>query len=302
MTWQEAINHFESYMRLERSMRPNSVDAYLNDVAKLQTYFTRDTALTHHADPCTLNERDILDFLEYIFQSGLERRSQARMLSGIKSFFRFLLLRGWMEVNPTQLLDRPKLGRNLPVVLSIEEVDAMIRSVDVSTALGLRNKAMLEMLYGCGLRVSELVNLKFDQLHLENQYLRVIGKGDKERMVPIGEKAVDVLKDYLEERRLQKVSSGYMPYVYLSNRGKKLNREMVFQIVKSIAETAGVDKEISPHSLRHSFATHLIQGGADLRAVQDMLGHESITTTELYTHLDRQYLRETVALLNPNTK
>lgn len=296
MIWQDAINSFENYLRLEKGMRPNTVDAYLNDVRKLRSF------CSGKEDPTLLSESDLVSFLEEVYHSGFEPKSQARMLSGIKNFYHYLLKTGKIQVNPTQQLERPKLGRYLPVVLSVQEVDSMIKAIDLSLPLGHRNQAMIEILYGCGLRVTELVNLKFEQLHLDNQYIRVIGKGDKERMVPIGSKAIHSLSHYLTVRKLQKVATGDGSYVFLSQRGRRLNREMVFQIVKSLALTAGIKKDISPHTLRHSFATHLIQGGADLRSVQDMLGHESITTTELYTHLDRQYLRETVALLNPEAK
>lgn len=296
MSWQDAIDSFENYLRLERSMRPNTVEAYLNDVKKLHNF------CEEKAGPDLVTESDLFRFLEDVYNAGFEPKSQARILSGLKSFYKFLLKSGKIPLNPTQQLERPKIGRYLPVVLSVQEVDSMIKAVDLSHPLGHRNKAMIEVLYGCGLRVSELVNLKFEQLHLDHRYIRVIGKGDKERMVPIGGMAIQSLTLYMELRRIQKEAPGEGKFVFLSHRGRRMNREMVFQIIKQLARDAGIHKDISPHTLRHSFATHLIQGGADLRAVQDMLGHESITTTELYTHLDRQYLRETVALLNSEFK
>lgn len=291
MSWEKRCKEFETYLRLEKGLRNNTVEAYLNDLKKLRSYFFS------KEDPSALTEEDLLSFLEHIYTSGFEPKTQARILSGIKGFYRFLLRKGYLEVNPTQLLERPKTGRNLPEVLSVEEVDLMIGSIDLSQPLGHRNQAMIEVLYGCGLRVSELVGLTFGQMHLDQHYLRVIGKGDKERMVPIGNSAIKSLSLYLQQRKLQDCTASEAAFVFLSQRGRRLNREMVFQIVRKLAAQAGIQKEISPHTLRHSFATHLIQAGADLRAVQDMLGHESITTTELYTHLDRQYLRETVSLL-----
>ena len=291
MSWEKRCKEFEIYLRLEKGLRSNTVEAYLNDLRKLRSYFFSTE------DPTAITEEDLLSFLEHIYTSGFEPKTQARILSGIKGFYRFLLRKGYMEVNPTQLLERPKTGRSLPEVLSVEEVDLLIGSIDLSQPLGHRNQAMIEVLYGCGLRVSELVGLTFGQMHLDQHYVRVIGKGDKERMVPIGNSAIKSLNLYLQQRKLQDSAASEAAFVFLSQRGRRLNREMVFQIVRKLAAQAGIQKEISPHTLRHSFATHLIQAGADLRAVQDMLGHESITTTELYTHLDRQYLRETVSLL-----
>ena len=296
MDWISAKKKFETYLRLERSLSPNSVEAYLRDVEKLEQFCDS----TSGKAPQELTTEDIQVFLGWINELGMTATSQARVLSGLKSFYKYLLIEKIITVDPITLIESPKLGRKLPDTLSVHEIDKLIAGIDLSSPEGMRNKAMLEVLYSCGLRVSELVELKISNLYLEIEFIKVTGKGNKERLVPIGSEAIKLLRIYLSEIRVHiKIKNGMQDYVFLNRRGAGLSRVMIFLIIKDLAERTGLKKSISPHTFRHSFATHLIEGGADLRAVQDMLGHESITTTEIYTHLDRDYLKQTITEFHP---
>ena len=250
--------------------------------------------------PLAISSDEVELFIKYIHELGLGERSQSRMLSGLRAFYKFLLVENLVDDDPTALFQGPKLSRKLPEVLSVEEIDQLIAGVDLSQPQGHRNKAMLETLYACGLRVSELINLKISDFFIEEEYIKVTGKGDKERIVPITPAAITQNKIYIQHYRSQvKIKPGEEDFLYLNRRGKHLTRVMVFTIIKNLAQKTGIDKKVSPHTFRHSFATHLVEGGADLRAVQDMLGHESITTTEIYTHIDKKYLHETIMLYHP---
>ncbi|WP_134091851.1 site-specific tyrosine recombinase XerD [Olivibacter sp. XZL3] len=294
MNWESAIKDFRQYLRLERSLAKNSIDAYLHDVDKLRQH----AFCTHAKDPDAIVTQDIRDFLEWIYSLGMSPHSQARVLSGIKTFYHYLALESVVAHNPAALIEAPRLGRKLPDTLSIVEIDALIGAIDLSSPEGPRNRAMLEVLYSCGLRVSELIDLKISNLFLDIEFIRVTGKGNKERLIPIGHSAIKHLQLYLQHDR-KEVKAGMEDYVFLNRRGAPLSRVMVFIIIKDLAAKIGLQKTISPHTFRHSFATHLIEGGADLRAVQDMLGHESISTTEIYTHLDRDYLRSVMIECHP---
>jgi integrase/recombinase XerD len=294
MTWDEAVADFLVYLRLEKSLSEKTLAAYGADVGKLRSFMEGELGLT----PQQVAHEHVEQLLSHLYDSGLGDRSQARALSGVKAFFKFLLLDGAIEANPTQQINAPKLRRSLPEVLSVDEVERIIAAVDLSKPEGHRNKAIVEVLYSCGLRVSELVNLRISDMYLEERFLRIIGKGNKERLAPIGGKAILALKLYLAGRSA-KAQRCADDAVFLNRRGAKLTTVMVFLITKDLAAKAGITKAISPHTFRHSFATHLIKGGADLRAVQEMLGHESITTTEIYTHLDREYLRKAIMLYHP---
>ncbi len=298
--WQSYLNGFKAYLQLERSLSANSVDAYLHDVSKIIQFIElKGWKLT----PETMELHHFQDFLRWVTELGMTARTQARVISGLRSFFRYLLLENLISKDPTELLELPKIGRKLPVFLSVEEIDRIIGQIDQSTPEGKRNKAMLETLYGCGLRVSELITLKISDLHFREGFIKITGKGDKERLVPVGNVAEREITYYLQEvRPLGKVGSGQEDYVFLNRRGHHLSRVMVFHIIKGLAERGGIKKQISPHTFRHSFATHLVEGGADLRAVQEMLGHESITTTEIYTHLDRNFLRSTIIQFHPRSR
>ncbi len=296
MSWNEAITGFCSFLRLEKGLSENSISAYKTDMAKLSQFSTE---TLDKQVPSKINQQDVEQFLAHLEESGLNKRSQARVLSGIKGFFRYLQLEESIENDPTELLQGPKVGRKLPTVLSVEEIDAIISCIDLSKPDGHRNKAMLETLYSCGLRVSELVGLKLSDLHFNEEYIKVTGKGNKERLVPISRRAITEIDYYLVDRNHQIPDSGSKDILFLNRSGKKLSRIMIFTITKRLAEKAGITKSISPHTFRHSFATHLVEGGADLRAVQEMLGHESILTTEIYTHLDTTYLRETIMQFHP---
>lgn len=297
MNWQIYIQHFKNYLRLERAMSENSIEAYIRDVEKL-CQFAEITE--HNPSPEAINERDILDFLEYLGEFGISATSQARMLSGIKSFYKYLAIENLIQVDPTQLIESPKIGRKLPDTLSFPEIEKMLEIIDVSTPEGTRNRAILEVLYSCGMRVSELIDLKLTNCYFDIGFVRVFGKGRKMRLIPIGRDAIKYTKIYLESiRNNQDINTDSEDIVFLNRRGKQLSRVMIFLIIKDLAARAGIQKNISPHTFRHSFATHLIDGGADLRAVQEMLGHESITTTEIYTHLDRVFLQETMKSFHP---
>lgn len=288
-------------MLLERSLSPNTIEAYLNDVQKFIRYLEIENNLS---SPLQIGRDDLEKFILWVNRLGLEANSQARLISGLRAFYKFLLVEDLIDDDPTELLEGPRLRRKVPEVLSIHEIQTMLGVVDLSDPLGARNRAILEVLYACGLRVSELVNLKITNLFLEAGFIKVVGKNDKERLVPIGGEAVKYLGTYLEHirNRQEKIRPGHENVVFLNRNGARLTRVMVFYIIKELAEKAGVSKKISPHTFRHSFATHLVEGGADLKAVQDMLGHESITTTEIYTHLDTEYLKETIYLYHPRLK
>lgn len=288
------VERFRQYLILEKSLSAKTAEAYLHDVGLLDE-FLGEKKLEN------VEVVDLQDFAKYLQKDQeVKATSQARILSGVRAFYRFLVLEGTLETNPAQLIDTPKLARKLPTVLSVPEVEAIINAVDLSLPEGHRNRAMIEVLYSCGLRVSELVTLQLSCLFFDEGYIRVIGKGNKERIVPIGSTAQKAIRLYVEGYRMSlKIKKGDADIVFLNRRGGRLSRVMVFHIVKELAEKAGITKEISPHTFRHSFATHLVEGGADLRAVQEMLGHESITTTEIYTHLDREYVQSTIALHHP---
>ncbi len=299
MKWENYIKGFKSYLQLEKSLSPNSVDAYLHDIRKLTEYLEISEL---DIQPEDIQLDHLQAFVKWINELGLSARSQARMISGIKTFYKYLLLEDLVEKNPAELLEAPRVGRKLPDTLSVKEVIKIIDTIDLSKPEGQRNKAMLETLYGCGLRVSELINLQLSNLHFKEGFVKVTGKGDKERLVPIGEIAIKHIGLYIESYRLQlDVYKEDRDILFLNRKGKKLSRVMIFLIIKDLAEKAGIRKNIGPHTFRHSFATHLVEGGADLRAVQEMLGHESITTTEIYTHLDRGYLRDTIMQYHPRS-
>ncbi len=299
MDWQSSLRGFKSYLKLERSLSANTVQAYLQDVNKLHQFFlTR----SEPKDPTSVKSADIKDFLIWVNQMGMVPPTQARVLSGLRAFFKYLILENRIEDDPSALLESPKMTRKLPDTLNIMEIDSIMGAIDLSQPEGMRNKAILETLYGCGLRVSELTNLKISNLYLDIEFIKVTGKGNKERLVPIGSQAIKFLRIYLEDTRVHvPVKAGKEDFVFLNRRGNPISRVMIFLIIKDLARSAGIKKSISPHTFRHSFATHLIEGGADLRAVQEMLGHESITTTEIYTHLDRDYLREAIVQYHPRS-
>ena len=300
MNWGPHINGFIAYLKLEKSLSKNSIEAYLNDLKKLRKYEESHLKKDRVDD---LSTSDLQAFIREINRLGLGARSQARIISGIKAFFRYLLLEGIVKEDPAHLLESPRPGRKLPDTLSADEIQKIIEQVDLSREEGERNKAILEVLYGCGLRVSELTNLNITDLYINEQFIRVVGKGNKERLVPIGSLALRSIGLYLENSRKQVAPvKGEEDILFLNRRGKRLSRNMIFIIIKSLAEKAGIRKKVSPHTFRHSFATHLVEGGADLRAVQEMLGHESIITTEIYTHLDREYLKSTIQLYHPRAR
>jgi len=287
-------------LQLEKSLADNSVEAYLRDIDKL-TQFLQATGSLKTPDAIEL--KDLQRFLQWIGELGLHATSQARILSGIRSFYKYCFIEQIIKKDPTTLLESPKLKRALPDVLSFDEIETIIQQIDLSRPEGGRNKAILETMYSCGLRVSELVNLRISSLYLDAGFIRVIGKGDKERLVPIGQSAIKYIRIYQQEIRVHvPIKPGNENILFLNRRGSKLSRVMIFLMLKDLVTKAGITKNISPHTFRHSFATHLVEGGADLRAVQEMLGHESITTTEIYTHLDREYLRETLHRFHPAFK
>ena len=287
------IAHFRQYLVYEKGLSPKSVEAYLHDVQLLADFLGEDKI----AD-ATFEE--LQKFLKHLYDSDFNARSQARIVSGMRAFYRYLIYARQREDDPTELLDAPKIGMHLPDVLTVEEIQNIMDVIDLSTPEGHRNRAMVEVMYGCGLRVSELVTLRLSNLFFEDGFIKVVGKGNKERLIPIGKTAINAVNQYVEgKRKLLKIKKGEEDYVFLNRRGAHLTREMVFMLVKKWVAAAGIDKTVSPHTFRHSFATHLIEGGADLRAVQEMLGHESITTTEIYTHLDQDYLRTNIALFHP---
>jgi integrase/recombinase XerD len=298
--WEAYKKGFKAYLQLEKSLSDNSVEAYLRDIEKL-TQFLQDTHSLKK--PGDLELKDLQQFIKWINGLGMEPASQARIISGIRSFYKYCSMENITQNDPTVLLEGPKLKRALPDTLTFEEIESIIGQIDLSKPEGGRNKAILETMYSCGLRVSELVNLRISGLYLDVGFIRVIGKGDKERLVPIGASAVKYISIYRKDIRIHvPVKPGNDDILFLNRRGSRLSRVMIFLLLKDLVKKAGITKNISPHTFRHSFATHLVEGGADLRAVQEMLGHESITTTEIYTHLDREYLRETLHRFHPAFK
>jgi integrase/recombinase XerD len=297
--WQSYIKHFKNYLRLERSFSDNSVQAYIRDTEKLAEYIE---LAAINVSPAETKEEHLLAFLKYLSELGLTAHSQARILSGIKAFYKYLLLENEITEDPTELIEAPRLPRKLPDVLSYEEIEQMLNAIDHSTPEGTRNRAIIEVLYSSGLRVSELIGLQLTFCYFDIGFIRILGKGDKVRLVPIGKEAIKYVEIYLDHvRSHQEIKKDSEDIVFLNRRGGQLSRVMVFLIIKDVAEKAGISKNVSPHTFRHSFATHLIEGGASLRAVQEMLGHESITTTEIYTHLDRDYLRQIITEFHPRS-
>ncbi len=299
MDWKSSIGGFKSYLKLEKSLSENTVEAYIRDINKLTQYLNH-KSLKQSADQIELTH--LQDFLVWANELGMNARTQSRVISGIKSFFKYLLIEDIRKDDPTELLESPKIGRKLPETLSTEEIEELIAAIDLSKPNGERNKAMLETLYGSGLRVSELIGLKISNIFFNDNFLKITGKGDKERLVPIGSVALKQIEIYRELVRSHlDINPEYIDILFLNKLGSKLSRVMVFKIIKTLAERIGLKKNISPHTFRHSFATHLIEGGADLRAVQEMLGHESIITTEIYTHLDRDFLRNEIIQFHPRS-
>lgn len=295
MEWREAISEYKSYLKLEKSLSDNTLEAYLRDLRKLEFFSDK--------NPIEIGKFDVEEFLYQFAKSETAIRSQARLISSLKSFFGYLQLEDWRSDNPAELLETPKLGMKLPDTLSEEEIDKLVAAIDLSLAEGERNRAILETLYGCGLRVSELTELKLSDLFFEEDFIRVTGKGNKQRLIPISGYTVKFINLYKEHvRNHQVIQKGFEDYLFLNRRGKNLTRVMIFTIIKNLAERAGIHKKISPHTFRHSFATHLLKNGADLRSIQMMLGHESITTTEIYTHLDDQFIREAILKYHPRSK
>jgi len=301
MDWKSGINGFKSYLMLERSLSANSIDAYTRDIDKLMEFINLQF---EGISPLVIELHHLEAFILFINELGLGPRSQARILSGIRAFYKYLLVEDLIDDDPTELIEGPKLKRKIPDVLSYDEISQILASIDLSHETGTRNRAMLETLYSSGLRVSELIGLRISNLYIDLGFIRVIGKNNKERLIPIGEAAIKQIQLYIEgvRRSMMNIQKGHEDILFLNRRGKQLTRVMVFHIVKKAAKEAGIDKNISPHTFRHSFATHLVEGGANLKAVQDMLGHESIITTEIYTHLDTDFLRETLLSFHPRNK
>lgn len=296
VAWENEIEGYTYYIKLEKKLSDNTVEAYLRDLRQMAAYMESEFSIS---DPEQVREQHIESFLAYLYDKGVEKTTQARVLSGIKSFFTYLLINDRIDSLPTEFIDTPKIGRKLPDVLSVAEVDAMLAKINLSQPLGHRNRAIMEMLYGCGLRVTELVTLRIGDLFFKEGYVRVVGKGDKQRLVPVGDEAVRFVTLYLEQRPTMRVDPRHAETLFLNNKGRGLTRVMIYHIIREAARAAGITKHISPHTLRHSFATHLLEGGASIRQVQQMLGHESIVTTEIYTHLDGESLGKSVDLHHP---
>jgi len=297
LDWRSAIKGFQAYLKLEKSLSANSIEAYTRDIGRLYEF-------TETQDPKIAPEKvvlaDLRRFITWVNELGMIPSSQARILSGIKAFYKYLLMEDIIKSDPSELLESPKITRKLPDTLSYTDINKLIDAIDLSKPEGARNKAIMETLYGCGLRVSELTELKLSNLYLDIEFIKVFGKGSKERLVPIGGSAIKALKIWIEQVRVHNpIKKGEEDYVFLNRRGSRLSRVYIFMLIKDLALVTGLKKTISPHTFRHSFATHLVEGGADLRAVQEMLGHESITTTEIYTHLDREYLKGTIIQFHP---
>lgn len=300
MISQTHIKGYAAFLRLEKGLSNHSVEAYIRDVRKLQQYIESSTPIKSIKQ---IDSENIRDFLRQLNEIGLEASSQARIVSGIKSFFNFLIEEKLIEVDPSELIETPKIGRKLPEVLAVQEIENILLALDLSKPEDIRTKAIIEVLYSCGLRVSELTELKISNIHFEEEYIRVVGKGNKERLVPIGITAIESVKDYLATvRNFIPVQHGEDDHLFLNTKGKRLTRMSIFNFIKEISLRVGIKKEVSPHTFRHSFATHLVEAGADLRSVQEMLGHSSITTTEIYTHIDRQRLKEEVLSFHPRYK
>ena len=298
MHWERYIKDFVSYLKIEKGLANNSILAYQRDVALLAAFFEEE-----NCKPEQVAYEQLKTFVAHLYDLGLAARSQARIISGIKHFFKFLILERYIHADPSELLEQPKLGRKLPEVLEIEEIDALLATIDLSSAEGERNHAMLETLYSCGLRVSELIGMRFSDLYFDEGFVRVIGKGNKERLVPVSEQVIFEITNYTRQSRLEvPIKAGQEHFIFLNRRGHQLTRVMIFTIIKQLAQKMGLNKQISPHTFRHSFATHLVEGGANLRAVQEMLGHESITTTEIYTHLDQRFLRKAILNHHPRNQ
>lgn len=291
------ISKYHTYLRLEKSLSPHSIDAYMHDLEKLLQFAANEKL---KVDEITYSH--LQQFVAQLHDIGIHPRSQARIISGIKSFYKFLLLEGYLTVDPTELLEAPKIGFKLPEVLTEDEINSILDTIDLSLPEGQRNRAILEVLYSCGLRVSELTGLRYPDVYFEEGFIKVEGKGSKQRLVPISETAIHEIRNYLHDRNKVKIKKGFEDILFLSRRGTSLSRIMVFHIIKQQAEMAGIKKNVSPHTFRHSFATHLLEGGANLRAIQEMLGHEKITTTEIYTHIDREFLRKEILEHHPRSK
>lgn len=297
MSWENSIKEFKYYLKVERSLADNSVNAYIRDIRKLADFSSK-----IKVNELNISVNEIREFIADLNSKNISARSQARIISGVKAFFKYLIIEDYITNDPTMLIENPKIGLKLPEVLSVDEIELIISSIDLSNKQGERNRAILETLYSCGLRVTELINLKISNINFKEGYIKVIGKGDKERLTPIGSNALKYISIYVNEVRIhQKISKNHEDFVFLNNRGSNLSRVMIFTLIKRIVDKVGIKKKVSPHTFRHSFATHLIEGGADLRAVQEMLGHESITTTEIYTHLDRDYLRSNIMQFHPRS-
>lgn len=299
MTWSDYISEYLSYLKLEKSLSENSIDAYKRDIKMLLSFLELKKL---NISPAETELLHLKQFISWVNELGMSARTQARVISGIKSFFKFLLIDEKINRDPTALLEAPKIGRRLPEVLSVQEIDNLIGAIDLSKPEGHRNKAIIETLYSCGLRVSELINLRLTDLFFDQGFIKVLGKGNKERLVPVSDKAIKEIELYIKQYRNHiQIDLQSENILFLNRRGKKLTRVMIFTIVKILAKAIGLKKNISPHTFRHSFASHLIDGGADLRAIQEMLGHESIITTEIYTHLDTEYLRDTIIQYHPRS-
>jgi len=297
MSWEKSINEFKSFLKIERSLSENSVSAYLSDINKLRLH-----AEHLGKSDIQVTKNDIVDFINVMCNEGLKPRTQSRVISAIKSFYKFLILEDYINLNPTDLIEVPAQGFKLPQILSIEEIDLLLNSIDLSKPNGHRNRAMLEVLYSCGLRVSELINLKISNINKLDGYIRIIGKGNVERLTPIGITALKFLYFYIDQVRFkQKINKEFIDFVFLNNRGSRLSRVMIFHLIRKLSDQVNINKQVSPHTFRHSFATHLIERGANLRAVQEMLGHKNITTTEIYTHLDKDYLRSNIIKYHPRS-
>ncbi len=298
--WEHEIIEFKNFLKLEKSLSENSISAYVNDINKLVSFLKiKNKQTIHYSD---VNSILLQDFSKYLFDLGISTYTQARTLSGIKSFFGYLILEDKIKINPTELIESPKVRKKLPDTLNIEEIEKILESINLNSFEGARNRAIIETLYSCGLRVSELINITYQNLFLDIGFIKVIGKGSKERLVPIGSSAIKYIQSYDNDfRKIMKVKSGNEGFLFLNRRGSKISRNMIFILIKNISKKINIKQNISPHTFRHSFATHMIEGGADLRAVQEMLGHESITTTEIYTHLNKEYLREVVNKFHPRS-
>jgi integrase/recombinase XerD len=300
MSWKSLIKGYENYLKIEKSLSSNTVDAYIRDINKMDGFFNSGDSKKKIN---SINHEDFQNYLAHLNELKINARSQSRVISSMRSFFKYLMIEKIIDNNPSELLENPKTGKKLPEFLTINEIDLMVSQIDRSRSDGERNIAILEVLYGCGLRVTELIELKISEIYWKEGFIRIIGKGNKERLVPLGKIASKHLKIYLDEIRVhQKIDNQFVDHVFINKSGKQLSRVMIFKIIKKLTEKAGIQKNVSPHTLRHSFATHLVEGGADLRAVQEMLGHQSITTTEIYTHLDKNYLKQNILDYHPLEK